>query len=67
MWSATPLSDEQQERLAEALTRTYGRDVQVQVSVDESLIGGVTVRVGDEVINGSIAHRLEISRRRIAG
>ncbi|MFL6241284.1 MAG: F0F1 ATP synthase subunit delta [Actinomycetes bacterium] len=67
VWSAIPLSDEQEEQLRTALTRTYARDIQVQVTVDPELLGGVTVRVGDEVIDGSVRHRVEIARRRIAG
>jgi F-type H+-transporting ATPase subunit delta len=67
VFSAVPLTEEQQQQLTEVLTRTYGRDVQLQVTVDESLIGGAIVRVDQEVIDGSIVHRLDIARRRIAG
>ncbi len=67
VWSALPLTDEQQEQLTASLSRTYGRDIQLQVTVDPHLLGGVTVRVGEEVIDGSIAHRIDIARRRIVG
>ena len=67
VWSAVPLTDEQQERLTAVLSRTYGRQIQLQASVDAALLGGVTVHVGEEVIDGSVVHRIDIARRRIAG
>jgi F-type H+-transporting ATPase subunit delta len=67
VWSAIPLTNEEEEQLTSALSRTYGRQIQLQVSLDPALLGGVTVRVGDELIEGSVAHRLEIARRRLAG
>jgi F-type H+-transporting ATPase subunit delta len=67
VWSAIPLTSEEEEQLTVALSRTYGRQIQLQVTVDPALLGGVTVRVGDELIEGSVAHRLEIARRRLAG
>ncbi len=44
------------------LGRLYGRTVGLQVTVDPSVLGGLIVQVGDEVIDGSIAHRLEAAR-----
>ena len=41
--------------------------VGLQVTVDPSVLGGLVVQVGDEVIDGSIAHRLEAAGRRLAG
>jgi F-type H+-transporting ATPase subunit delta len=67
VWSAVALTDEQSNRLGEALAKAFGRRVQLQVTVDPAMLGGVTVRVGDEVIDGSIPTRLELARRRIAG
>ena len=65
--SAVPLDQEQQDRLAAALSRSLGRDVQVQVEVDSTVLGGLVVRVGDEVIDGSTLHRLREARRALAG
>ncbi|MBC6449030.1 F0F1 ATP synthase subunit delta [Actinokineospora xionganensis] len=65
--SAGPLSAEQQERLTASLQRIYGRPIGLHVEVDESLGGGLVVKVGDEVIDGSTAGRLEALRRRLAG
>lgn len=60
---AAPITAAQEERLAAVLGRVYGRTVDVQVEVDQSVLGGVVVTVGDEVINGSVAHKLEQIRR----
>lgn len=63
---AAPLTEQQSERLAAVLGRIYHRTVDLQVEVDPSLLGGVVVRVGGEVIDGSVAHRLEEVRRRLS-
>lgn len=65
--SATELTPEQTERLAAALTRLYGREINVRTAVDESVKGGLVVRVGDEVIDGSVASRLAAARAAFAG
>lgn len=57
--SATPLDDDQQTRLAEALSNALGKQIEVMVVVDPSLMGGVVARVGDTVIDGSVRHRLD--------
>ena len=64
---ATPLTSEQEERLSSSLARIYGREVQLQVAVDPSVIGGVEVRVGDEVLDGTVRHNLASASRRFAG
>jgi F-type H+-transporting ATPase subunit delta len=64
--SASELTAEQRDQLAETLNRIYGREVAVHVDVDPSLIGGLLIRVGDEVIDGSAAGRLEALRRQLA-
>ena len=65
--SAVALDEQQQERLSAALSRSLGRAVQVQVEVDPKVVGGLLVRVGDEVIDGSTLHRLREARRALAG
>ena len=65
--SAVALSDEQQEALAEALRREFGRNVRLQVVIDDTLIGGLTVRVGDELIDGSVLRHLGAARRQMSG
>ena len=62
-----PLTDEQERRLSAALARIYGRQVSVQVGVDPELLGGLVVRVNDEIIDGSVLSRLQGLRHRLAG
>jgi len=63
--SATELTPDQIERLREALNRATGKDVEVKVVVDPSVLGGVVSRVGDLVIDGSVRHRLEQLREQM--
>ena len=56
--SATELSDHQRSRLTQILTRIYHHPVSVQVDVDPALLGGLSVAVGDEVIDGTLSSRL---------
>jgi F-type H+-transporting ATPase subunit delta len=63
--SAITLSPDQQVRLASALSRLQGREVRVNVVVDPEVVGGIVVRVGDDVIDGSVASRLEQARRAV--
>ncbi len=65
--SAVPLSERQKQRLGAALAKIYGRPVHLNLDVDPEVLGGVRVRVGDEVINGSIEDRLDEAARRMAG
>ncbi|WP_255951973.1 F0F1 ATP synthase subunit delta [Streptomyces odontomachi] len=65
--SAVPLSDQQKQRLGASLAKIYGRQVHLNLDVDPSVLGGVSVRVGDEVITGTIADRLDEAARRMAG
>ncbi|WP_326958189.1 F0F1 ATP synthase subunit delta [Amycolatopsis sp. NBC_01286] len=64
--SASPLTDEQTARLGEKLDTIYGRSIALHVEVDPSLGGGLVVRVGDEIIDGSAAGQLAALRRRLA-
>ena len=63
--SAITLSDQQQRRLADALTRIYRRDITLHLEVDPGLVGGLVIQVGDEVIDGSVAGRLDELGRRL--
>ena len=56
--SAFALRPPQVERLAEAIGRRLGREVTLATSVDASLLGGVVIRIGDSVIDASLAGRL---------
>ena len=61
--SVVALSDQQEQRLVAALSRITGRDVRVNVVIDPAVIGGASVRIGDELIDGTIASRLEQAQR----
>ncbi len=64
--TARPLTAEQEERLRAALSRQVGRDVNVRVVIDPTVIGGVRVSLGDEVIEGTVAGRLTDAQRKLA-
>ena len=57
--AAVALSTPQEQALAAKLGRIYGREMSIHSEVDTSLLGGVVIRVGDEVIDGSTAGKLE--------
>jgi F-type H+-transporting ATPase subunit delta len=65
--SAVPLSAQQQTALAAALAREFGRDVRLQTVVDPSILGGLAVRIGDEVIDGTVARQLDTAHRTLTG
>lgn len=60
--SAVALSDDQQSRLAAALKQKMGNDVEVQVVVDPTVVGGAVTTIGDTVIDGSLRTRLNKMR-----
>lgn len=64
---ASELGETEKTRLAEALGKKYGRDVHLNIVIDPSIVGGISVSVGDEVVDGSMSTRLEVARRRLAG
>jgi F-type H+-transporting ATPase subunit delta len=63
--SAVPLDEQTVARLASSLGRATGKDVEVKVIVDPGVIGGIVARVGDTVIDGSIAKRVESVRQAV--
>ena len=65
--SAVPLEPEVLERLSAALSRATGKELELKVIVDPSVIGGVVARVGDVVIDGTVARRLASLREVMKG
>ena len=61
--SAVVLSDNQESRLSAALSTITGRDINVNVIVDRTVLGGIQVRIGDDLIDGTVASRLEAASR----
>jgi F-type H+-transporting ATPase subunit delta len=57
--SAVPLTDDQKNRLAAALANATGKQVELKVIVDPSVLGGLVAQVGDTVIDGSVRSRLD--------
>ncbi|WP_394252174.1 F0F1 ATP synthase subunit delta [Arthrobacter pityocampae] len=62
-----PLTASQLERLESGLNTMYARELKVNVTVDPTLIGGVRVSVGDEMVDSTVVTRLSDLRRKLAG
>jgi F-type H+-transporting ATPase subunit delta len=65
--TAIPLDQADRDRLARTLSRHYGHDIHLNVLLDPEVIGGLRVELGEEVIDGTVAGRLDDARRRLAG
>lgn len=63
--TAVPLTEEEKNKLVEKLEKKYDKKVLLDDSIERKLIGGVYVRVGDDVIDGTIKHKLEELKKRI--
>jgi F-type H+-transporting ATPase subunit delta len=63
--TAVPLTDDQQDRLKAALTNATGKQVNLKVIVDPSVLGGVVATVGDTVIDGSVRTRVDQLKSRL--
>ncbi len=57
--SAKPLSSESEAKLLAKLEKKYKKTVEASIKIDESLIGGAVIKIGDTVIDGSVRGRLE--------
>jgi F-type H+-transporting ATPase subunit delta len=64
---ADDLDGSEVQRLESVLSAQYGRPVHVNVRRDAHVVGGVKVEIGDDVIDGTVATRLDEARRRLAG
>jgi F-type H+-transporting ATPase subunit delta len=65
--TARPLTAAQRERLSSTLAGVYGRQIDVREEIDPSVLGGLVVRVGHEIIDGSVSGRLGAVRQALAG
>ena len=63
--SAVSLDEKQRDDLATALSKATGKNVEVKVVVDPSVLGGVVAKIGDTVIDGSVKRRLEQLREQV--
>jgi F-type H+-transporting ATPase subunit delta len=64
---ATELTDAQKSRLAAAIEKQVGQPISINVQVDSSILGGVSVKFADELVDGSISNRLAGAGRALAG
>ncbi|MEV8513154.1 F0F1 ATP synthase subunit delta [Dactylosporangium sp. NPDC051484] len=64
--TAVALSDAEEQRLADRLAALYGRDVSLKVDVDPRIIGGVRVKVGADLYDGTVARRLAEAKTALA-
>jgi F-type H+-transporting ATPase subunit delta len=63
---AVPLSETERDRLSAALAAAFGHGIHLDVLLDPGVLGGISVRIGDEFIDGSVASRLAALRRQLA-
>jgi F-type H+-transporting ATPase subunit delta len=63
---AAPISDKQLDRLEAALAKSYGHSLKLNVEVDESILGGMKVQVGGEILDGSLSARLLQAKLQLA-
>jgi len=63
--SAIAISDSHKSRINAALSRIYGQEVLIDTVVDESVVGGVSVQIGDDVIDGTISTRIQQALRQL--
>jgi F-type H+-transporting ATPase subunit delta len=67
VYVAQALSDDEIGRLELALSNQYGRTVHLNMVIDPSILGGLRVEIGDDVIDGTVSGRLEDAQRKLAG
>lgn len=65
--TAVPLSEQEKERLADRLAEITGGRVELEAAVDPAILGGLIVRIGDRLIDGSTRAKLLALRRRLQG
>lgn len=63
LYTASPLTDEEIERIQTAVSKKEKATIQLEVKIDESLLGGIKVTIGDHVIDSSIKNRLSLLRK----
>jgi F-type H+-transporting ATPase subunit delta len=64
---AAPMSQAQQDRLESALNKQVGQPVRMNIEIDPAVLGGVSVKFADEMVDGSVSNRLAGAARALAG
>jgi len=65
--TAAPISDAQKVRLSGAIEKQVGQPIRVNIQVDPTIIGGISIKFADELIDASISNRLAHAGRALAG
>ncbi len=63
--SAVPLTEQERAQLEQKIKAQFGKDIELECRVDKALLGGVVVRVGDRIIDGSISGKLAAMRQKL--
>ena len=64
---ASAISTEQKSRLAAAIEKQVGQPISINIQIDPSIIGGVSVKFADDLVDGSISNRLASAGRALVG
>ena len=64
---AAPMSSQQQERLSTALNKQVGQPVRINIEIDPSVIGGVSIKFADDLVDGTVSNRLAGAARALVG
>jgi len=59
---AQPLTDEQTEQVRQSVSKTLGKSARINVKVDDSILGGLVVKIGDKLMDGSVRAQLDAMR-----
>ena len=62
---ALPMSEKEEKKVKEGIENLTGKKVQLRTEIDESIMGGIVIRVGDMVYDGSVQHQLESLKDRL--
>lgn len=63
---ARPVTQPEEQEITQRLRTLTGKEVQIHLAVDPSILGGVVVRIGDQVVDASVAGRLDRLRQELA-
>ncbi|MEA1961411.1 MAG: F0F1 ATP synthase subunit delta [Bacillota bacterium] len=65
LFAATDVSDDELQSLAQKLSTASGKTVQLKLRVDPSLLGGIKIRMGDQIIDGTVTKKLEMLKNEL--
>jgi len=64
--TALPLTPNEQDNIKQSLAAKIGQDAEINFKVNPSILGGLIIRVGDKVVDGSVAGQLEGMRKSLS-